>query len=128
MRGLQAEEEEAGRAKADQLEGNSYFRKMKFKAYSRLRRGREEAQELAMGRSESELKPHSQEQIDGLRTEARFKHPARHLFFEKQHSSQTNIAARISNKENHPLHEDAKRRSTEEDSSFPLAHRIIHEK
>ncbi len=76
-----------------------YFKKMKMKAYHRLRQNRIDSATLLLGKADSELKTHSQEMLEDSKTDTHLHYnTAKRYFNDKQHSSETNIMARISNK------------------------------
>lgn len=73
MRGMQAEMEH-GRVRREELENNidcHYYKKMKLKTYNKYRRNRLESSSILPGKADSELKPYSQETLEGAMSDIR---------------------------------------------------------
>jgi hypothetical protein len=113
---------------------------MKFKAYQKFASNRFDSSSIFNTKAESEIKNNSeQKSYEDIQTETKFNlvtsRKTIHIN-EKQHSSETNITAKISshNKENLITHEDSSKRikfhegCEELNSQFALFQRIIHEK
>jgi hypothetical protein len=141
MRMMQAEEAEYNKLKAQELENSldrHYYKKMKMKAYHRLRRIRLESESILNTKAESEIKNNSEHNdYDNIKTETKFNTSSRKNIIanDKHHSSEANLAAKIAaqNKENHLIQEEPSRKGKfglelNDNDQFTLFQRIIHEK